>query len=168
MVFKFLRKVLCSSSPHYITFQTFKNNNFKTGSWRCNLFAGLTTNKNEKVLENHAFHQAMENRWRSNHSYHSWKFFQTSCKGITWLNVVVAGCFSLWKEMWPDPGIHEQEKEYSSALALLSIIHSHGLTWDFRGYLSQSNRALMLKVRILPFFLPTDTCMVPSSPLSFL
>lgn len=93
MVFKFLRKVLYFSSPHYITFQTFKNNNFKTGSWRCNLFAGLTTNKNEKVLENQAFHQAMENRWRSNHSNHSWKVFQTSCKGITWLNVVVSGCF---------------------------------------------------------------------------
>lgn len=92
------------------------------------------------------------NRWRSNHSYHSWKFFQTSCKGIVWSNVVVSGClFTVGRDVtipgrtWTGKGVQVCTDIQSS------VMWSHILTSDFTRYLSRSNGALMLKEAILLF-----------------
>lgn len=87
----------------------------------------------------------MENRGRASHI---WKFFQTSCKGYTWQCCCFWLFYSLWKEMWADLAIHEQEKVIELCISIQSsVMCLYALTWNYTRYLSWSR----LKEVILHF-----------------
>lgn len=102
----------------------------------------------------------MENRGRASHI---WKFFQTSCKGYTWQCCCFWLFYSLWKEMWADLAIHEQEKVIELCISIQSsVMCLYALTWNYTRYLSWS-RCWKKSSYIL---LHTSTYMVPPSLLS--